>query len=64
MKSEEQQAVLALRRVRRQLVKVRTTQINGRHGDAILFNLRLLAFAGHYLFLPRPVPEMDSTVPS
>ncbi len=26
-----------------------------RHGDAIRFNPQLLAFAGHYLFLPRPV---------
>ena len=26
-----------------------------RHGDAIRFNAQLLAFAGHYLFLPRPV---------
>ena len=26
-----------------------------RHGDAIRFNPQLLTFAGHYLFLPRPV---------
>ncbi len=26
-----------------------------RHGDAIRFNPQILAFAGHYLFLPRPV---------